>query len=830
MRASPTRTRWGQGAWPYAAILALGLTIGGLFFYKHATDLDQLETTYLAEKHLATKAVAVQVEATFKALYQGLRTMSLLPGVKAIDRHGTNFQPDSQLAMQQIYNNTYLNVALSEVYLLPVDFDPVALDATTGKPEAPILTFDEFISAEGTKGKDHADPAQELEEVELFEYHLMRSQLAYLRTTFPTQRSIHDLAVPAVTGHPVVTCDNSEFTKADLAAGNDAPRQGLVYTLPVYDAAGEFHGGVSGVVRLAVLERILPRGSFALVNTTHGYRGVTDPIPELTASVAGFTQGRPNPALRYSEIHELGIVDTAPWQLWIVAPNDEFTSRPAVHQANLIFAVGVAVSVLLMLGLALAVRSAQRHQRTLELKVRDKTRELQVRNDDLRLILDNAEEGFLTCAPDGSIGPEYSAVVARWFGTPTRDTRIWEFVAGDALDAFWLGWDQLVGHIMPFELAVGQMPTIVHHGARHYGLTFTPIYGATRELVSVLVVVVDQTARVEAERRNRHQQELLSTFQAVSRDRAGFLEYFADAERIVRALEQRDGLLAKEVQFRLLHTLKGNSASYGLTTIVDVCHDLEWRLEEELAAFPREVFQIVTDTWEQTSIRIITLIGVRTSPSIELDVADYTHVLQRIKAHADHDEIAALIERWRLERIDKRLARLAEQARSLAARLGVDDVTVTTSDGGIRMEPDSFGDVWSSLTHVVRNAIDHGFARRPQQAPTLHLTTSLAGDALVISVRDNGAGINWPQVRARATSLGLPCASQADLERALFADGLSTQDEVTAISGRGVGMAATRAAVLACGGTIHVVSEPGHGTELLVSLPMPTSRRVALVA
>ena len=81
---------------------------------------------------------------------------------------------------------------------------------------------------------------------------------------------------------------------------------------------------------------------------------------------------------------------------------------------------------------------------------------------------------------------------------------------------------------------------------------------------------------------------------------------------------------------------------------------------------------------------------------------------------------------------------------------------------------------------------------------------------------DNGRGIDWKKIAAKAQSMGLGGQSNEDL---LFADGLSTADQVTEVSGRGVGMGALREATIALGGKIHVSSRLGTGTTLRMVFP-----------
>src|SRR5262249_14842528 len=91
--------------------------------------------------------------------------------------------------------------------------------------------------------------------------------------------------------------------------------------------------------------------------------------------------------------------------------------------------------------------------------------------------------------------------------------------------------------------------------------------------------------------------------------------------------------------------------------------------------------------------------------------------------------------------------------------------------------------------------------------------------ALVVTVADDGAGVDMERARARAQELGLPCSTRAEVLDSLFAEGLTTRTEVTELSGRGVGTSAVRAACRALGGEATIRSEWGRGTELRCVLP-----------
>ncbi|WP_306372283.1 chemotaxis protein CheA [Roseivivax jejudonensis] len=135
------------------------------------------------------------------------------------------------------------------------------------------------------------------------------------------------------------------------------------------------------------------------------------------------------------------------------------------------------------------------------------------------------------------------------------------------------------------------------------------------------------------------------------------------------------------------------------------------------------------------------------------------------------------------------------------------------------------------LMHIIRNAVDHGLEMPAQrkamgkpEAGTVTLTARHAGAEVLISLTDDGRGLDRQAIRNRALERGL-VQDIADLPDhaipgLIFAPGFSTADEVTELSGRGVGMDVVRETIDALRGSIEVESEPGHGTSITLRLPL----------
>ncbi|ATG47057.1 chemotaxis protein CheA [Celeribacter ethanolicus] len=135
------------------------------------------------------------------------------------------------------------------------------------------------------------------------------------------------------------------------------------------------------------------------------------------------------------------------------------------------------------------------------------------------------------------------------------------------------------------------------------------------------------------------------------------------------------------------------------------------------------------------------------------------------------------------------------------------------------------------LTHMIRNAVDHGLESPEKRLAVdksreghVTLTAQHRSGRIVIEVSDDGAGINRERVKAKAIEKGLIPAeaqlSDGDIDNLLFLPGFSTAQEISNLSGRGVGMDVVKSSIQALGGRIAITSQEGKGTTFSISLPL----------
>jgi signal transduction histidine kinase/CheY-like chemotaxis protein len=358
----------------YFAPVLLGVVLSVPLYLNYQSSLDRSLALYREQSNHRASGVASALEHQFDSIYQGLRTIARLPGVRSIENDpdavefhgssGSGFDANARSTVQEIYNNLASEVAISEVYIVPVDLDPDEIDPRTGSPMEPITTFDELIVGRTAAAEDDDDGQAEIEEIEIHEYRLMKQQLAWMRQHAPSTADISGLHYPGIGGPEVVTCDNSRYRPDEP---NDLDRSGLVYSVPFYAPDGNLRGCISGVILSHALRDSLPSGDYVLHNPVHEYLVEAPQEGQWRASSASVPTSQADPDLLYSEVFPLHVVDTGEWVLWVGHANSAFWSRSDVTAARGAAIAAFAGVVLLVSGLLTVIWLVQRNRLALEL-------------------------------------------------------------------------------------------------------------------------------------------------------------------------------------------------------------------------------------------------------------------------------------------------------------------------------------------------------------------------------------------------------------------------------------------------------------------------------
>lgn len=216
--------------------------------------------------------------------------------------------------------------------------------------------------------------------------------------------------------------------------------------------------------------------------------------------------------------------------------------------------------------------------------------------------------------------------------------------------------------------------------------------------------------------------------------------------------------------------------------------------------------------------------------------------LEAVKEPLEHvsrltSELQDLVLRIRMQQVNVVFSRFPRMVRDLSNELQKEmDLVIEGEE--TELDKTVVSELSEPLVHLLRNSVDHGIESpaerealgKPRKG-TIRLAASQEGNRVMITLEDDGKGLDPQVIKASAEKKGLATAGLSDeeLQQLIFHPGFSTAQAVTSISGRGVGMDAVQSKITQLGGTIDMKSQPNQGTQFLIKLPLTLSIIQALM-
>ena len=360
-----------------------GLAIAYLVYW-HVNERAALEQRYIQEQLEVVNEKRAALETTLVTIYQNIRTITLLPSIKAIK--GGNRQNEDEdvvksgrlsteahATVQQIYNNMASRVSVSEIYAVIE-----GLDAAKG--EVPFFMFDAMVFGDAAEEEEEtAKPADFPEEAEDAEYEHFPRQIATIKAKYPRFKFAGIDDIPAFASPMMRTCDNTQYVSK--AHGNERDSFGMLYSVPFYNALGEFRGVISAILRANVLEAQLigipfvpiteddiakqknegwampaEAARYVLSNSHHNIRIADRRNAELDAGIAAGKLERNVFRLK------LEVPSDAPWELTYYLPESMIGEALEAHNRSFYILMVVVLGAMVAAGVASVLLSRIRER------------------------------------------------------------------------------------------------------------------------------------------------------------------------------------------------------------------------------------------------------------------------------------------------------------------------------------------------------------------------------------------------------------------------------------------------------------------------------------
>ncbi|RZI85629.1 MAG: hypothetical protein EOP38_04465 [Rubrivivax sp.] len=515
----------------------------------------------------------------------------------------------------------------------------------------------------------------------------------------------------------------------------------------------------------------------------------------------------------------------------------------------------------------------------LEDLVAERTEQLRGKTADIQSMLQNMPQGVLTVTADYNIHPEYSAYLETIFESKdiAGKNAIELFfndssIGSDALSQVEAAVSSCIGEdSMNFEfnshLFVTEIDkTMLDGRVKSLELGWSPICDANDTVEKLMICVRDVTELKRLEREagaQKRELEIIGQILAVSQEKFndfidGSFKFIEDNHHLIQGGEVKD-LERVNLLFRNMHTIKGNARTYGLTHMTNLVHETEQAYDElrkndEAEWAPEALLnqlgavKVLVEEHARINEHVLGRKGPGRRGSVEkylMVEKDQVEDSLRLLSGIDQNDIVALrgalnqigrtLNLIGTDRIEDVLAGIVDSLPSLAAELGKEAPVVRIEDRGIVVRNQVSGLIKNLFTHLLRNSMDHGLetadvrlAAGKPAAGRIDIDLSLADGKLFIKLRDDGRGIAIAKIRQRALDKGLMTEEQARSAQAvammIFASGFSTAEQVTEVSGRGVGMDAVKGFLENEGGGIEIrfqdtAEADFRPFELLIHMP-----------
>ena len=225
---------------------------------------------------------------------------------------------------------------------------------------------------------------------------------------------------------------------------------------------------------------------------------------------------------------------------------------------------------------------------------------------------------------------------------------------------------------------------------------------------------------------------------------------------------------------------------------------------------------------------LVTVQARLTQTATEREDPDFLAIAEEVERLTGELRDSAL--NIRMLPIGSTFSKFKRLVRDLSGELGK-EIELTTQGEETELDKTVIERLSDPLVHLIRNSIDHGvelpelrLAAGKPRFGTVHLAAVHSGDSVLITIKDDGAGLDKEAIHAKAVERGIIPAgaelSDKELFALIFAPGFSTAKKLSSVSGRGVGMDVVKQAIEALRGSIEIASERGQGTRITVRIPL----------
>lgn len=472
-------------------------------------------------------------------------------------------------------------------------------------------------------------------------------------------------------------------------------------------------------------------------------------------------------------------------------------------------------------------------------------------NEQVHDLLDNAGQGFLSFDDTLRCGSSFSSECKNIFNTQviegynisellfdnnTSDKELFLDGISRAIDADDESTKDIFLSLLPKEQTIGSKSIKIEY--KHLKNN------------KFMVILTDITKTKNLKSKLVHQSQIQKMIVAVASDKNDFTELVDDFKRFtnnISSIKESSSLTIKDI-LKELHTFKGIFAQKEMIHVTTSIYELEIKIrdislndkiiptiiEADLLSVLNKDISIIDSILgnEFLSAEKSINISIESIDKIELKLTSFSHTIED-KERKRLDSILAEVHRLKYESVKKMLIPYISHVRQLSSRLQKDIYELEIEgDSDVKVSP-RFKPFMKSLIHLFNNCVDHGIEDirtrtnlGKDEVGTLKCSFELISNMLIIQISDDGKGINTKELVSIAINKGLKTEKELELmseegkSKLIFTDTLSTKNDISRISGVGVGMNVIKDNLEKLNGKYSIENESGVGVTFTFYIPL----------
>lgn len=488
----------------------------------------------------------------------------------------------------------------------------------------------------------------------------------------------------------------------------------------------------------------------------------------------------------------------------------------------------------------------RRFNAELELMVQKRTEELQNLTNIQNAMLNSLGQGFVIINKDHKVLPVYSKIAVDMFEVvpdqvePSNILSLKDEEASVFKELFELTFAQAM-EFDDFSKLTPELRT--NSKGQKIFLNYSPINSTSGELEYVLVIGTDKTLELESLEKSKRDWNFSQMVMRMARNKYSLGKVINESQSMLNTClqltEMSQGYPIREIQ-RTIHTIKGSFSYFFVDEVSRGAHELESFLESyfdsegcpaEIKATIQEKILGLQQAIEKFIDQFDEIIQFKDSKSqklVSLADIDWFYKYLRVKNPQLADPFH---KRFYKTKIAPHFQLYPTIVNELSLKLSK-NAQFVLEGADIELPENNWEEIFQQLIHVVRNSMDHGLETpyeraalgKPEQG-TIQFSFAKDDDYLYIKLSDDGRGIDWEKIAAKDPSV----KNEKDAIKRIALGGISSKDEVSDLSGRGVGVSSVFATTMKRGGKVNIINKKGQGIKIILTLPLSKKKHLEIL-